>query len=63
MSDRLLDIKEASQVLGVPVGTLYAWRKRKRHETGDAPKSFKVGRSIKYRQSVLEEWLKTREAA
>jgi predicted DNA-binding transcriptional regulator AlpA len=48
----LLGIDQVSKLLDVPVATLRYWR-----HLGKGPKSFKVGRRIRYwRQDVLE-WL------
>lgn len=48
----LLGITEVSEMLNVPVATLRYWR-----HLGKGPRSFKVGRRIRYwRQDVLE-WL------
>ena len=53
MADRLLTIKEAAEVLGRPVATLYDWRYR---NTG--PKSARLnGGKVYYRESDLEAWI------
>ena len=53
----LIDIKEASRLLGdVPVKTLYEWRSR-----GDGPPSFRVGRHVRYRPEAIEAWLQSLE--
>jgi len=50
--DRLLTVEEVAEWLGVPVGTIYAWRYR---STG--PASYKVGRHVRFRPSDVEQWL------
>lgn len=55
MSDGLmgaLDTEAAAEFLNVTVGTLWTYRHR---QTG--PASFRVGRSVFYRISDLEEWI------
>jgi excisionase family DNA binding protein len=48
--------KEAAAILGVTTGTLQVWRSTGRY----AIPFIKVGRLVKYRRSVLEEWLDSR---
>jgi len=53
--DRLLDlltIREAADVLGVPVKTLYNWRAQSK-----GPRSFRVGRSIRFTRTDLAAWI------
>lgn len=62
--DRLLSPREAAELLGVREGTLAAWRCRgKKLPPGErrGPPSLTVGRSVKYRESVLNAWLSARE--
>lgn len=54
----LLDPPRVSEHLGVPIGTLYAWRHR-----GVGPPSIKVGRHIRYRVADVEQWLDDQKAA
>jgi predicted DNA-binding transcriptional regulator AlpA len=42
--DRLLTITDLSEMLGVPVDTLYGWR---------------IGRHVRYRRAAVEAWLDT----
>lgn len=51
-SGDLLTPDELAAKLRVKVGTLYAWRNRR---TG--PPSLKVGGSVRYRRSDVDEWL------
>jgi excisionase family DNA binding protein len=50
--ERLLTVEEVAEWLGVPVGTIYAWRYR---STG--PASYKVGRHVRFRRVDVEHWL------
>lgn len=50
--ERLLTVEEVAEWLGVPVGTIYAWRYR---STG--PASYKVGRHVRFRRPDVEQWL------
>lgn len=52
--EHLLTAQEVSDYLGVPVGTCYAWRYKR-----VGPRSIKVGRHLRYRQSDVEAWLAT----
>lgn len=54
-SDRLMTLVELSEMLGVPAGTLYAWRHR-----GEGPPGYRLGRHVRYRRSLVEAWLSTR---
>lgn len=55
MDDRLLDVSEVAELLGVPVATLRWWL-----HIGTAPDHFKLGRHVKFRRSEVERWLETR---
>lgn len=50
--DEMLDIHEAALFLRVPEGTLRYWR-----HLGIGPRSFKVGRHVRYWRSDLILWL------
>lgn len=52
----LLGEKEAAEILGVTSGTLQVWRSTGRY----AIPFIKVGRLVKYRLGVLEEWIESR---
>lgn len=56
--DRLWSIEDLSEFLGVPVPTLYRWR-----TTGYGPKGVRIGRYVRYRQEVVDSWLKSLEGA
>lgn len=53
--DRLLTTDEVARYLGVPVQTLYAWRHK-----GIGPRSFRVGRFVRYRHEDVQIWLRER---
>ena len=50
--ERLMTLAELSDLLGVPIGTLYAWRCR-----GEGPAGYRIGRHVRYRRSVVEAWI------
>lgn len=52
--DQLMDTKQLSTFLQVPVETVRRWRKQRPME---GPAYVKVGRGVRYRRSVVEEWL------
>lgn len=52
MSRRLLSTVQVSDEIGVPVTTLRYWRSR-----NEGPRSFKVGRGVRYREGDVDEWL------
>jgi excisionase family DNA binding protein len=54
---QLLSIHELSELLRIPVPTIYRWR-----STGDGPKGIRVGRHIRYAVSDVLEWLEVRKS-
>lgn len=52
--DPLLSIEEVSEILGVPVRTLYAWRQR---AEVIGPRAIRVGRHLRYRPTDVDAWL------
>ena len=52
MSARLLSPADLSEMLGVPVPTLYGWRCR-----GEGPMGYGIGCHVRYRRSVVEAWI------
>jgi predicted DNA-binding transcriptional regulator AlpA len=54
-ADPLLTEKHLSRMLSISPRTLQAWRMR-----GFGPAFVRIGRSIRYRQSVLTEWMKSK---
>ena len=53
-SERLMTLLEVSQLLGVPVATLYSWRHRREGPTG-----YRIGRHVRYRRAAVEAWIET----
>lgn len=51
-------VVQLSDYLGVPVQTIYDWRSRK-----VGPPACKVGRFLRYRESVVIAWLDDQTAA
>ena len=49
-----MTLLEVSQLLGVPVATLYRWRHR-----GEGPTGYRIGRHVRYRRAVVEAWIET----
>jgi excisionase family DNA binding protein len=52
--ERLMTLTGLSDMLGVPVATLYGWRHR-----GEGPRGYRVGRHVRYRRVEVEDWLRT----
>lgn len=50
--DELLTITEVAEILRVPVATLRYWRHR-----GEGPRSFRVGRAVRYWHDEVIAWL------
>lgn len=50
--DEMLTLQEACAFLRVPEGTLRYWR-----HLGAGPRSFKIGRHVRYWRSELVRWL------
>ncbi|MCB1467593.1 MAG: helix-turn-helix domain-containing protein [Rhizobiaceae bacterium] len=57
-SDIYLKEGQVVELLGLPVRTLQSWRLR-----GGGPEFYKIGRSVRYKRSDLEEWLASRKAS
>jgi excisionase family DNA binding protein len=53
--ERLLTVSDLSEMLGIPVDTLYGWRHR-----GQGPQGYRVGRHVRYRRASVEAWLESR---
>jgi excisionase family DNA binding protein len=51
-SERLMTLLEVSQLLGVPVATLYRWR-----HCGEGPSDYRIGRHVRYRRAAVEAWI------
>jgi excisionase family DNA binding protein len=50
--DKLMSLRDVSEMLGIPVHTLYRWR-----HNGDGPAGYRVGRHVRYRREAVEAWL------
>jgi predicted DNA-binding transcriptional regulator AlpA len=51
-NDQLLTITEAAELLRAPVATLRYWR-----HLGTGPRSFRVGRGVRYWRHEILDWL------
>lgn len=51
-SDELLTIDEAAAIVRAPVATLRYWR-----HMGTGPRSFRVGRAVRYWRTEVLHWL------
>ena len=51
--DRLLREREVSEMLGVAIATLHAWRR-----VGKPPAFIRLGRSVRYRLSDLQQLIR-----
>lgn len=49
---KLLSIDDLSDVLGVPVNTLYQWRTK-----GYGPTGLRVGKYVRYRPGDVQAWV------
>jgi excisionase family DNA binding protein len=52
--ETLWEIEQVAEYLGVPVQTLYAWRKRRY-----GPPAGRVGRHLRYDPATVREWFKS----
>ena len=50
--EKLLDISEVSDIIGVQINTLYSWIHQKRIPY------IKIGRLVKFKPSDIDAWLK-----
>ena len=50
--DKLLTLQEVAVVVRVPVATLRYWR-----HVGTGPRSFRIGRSVRYWRTEVFAWL------
>jgi excisionase family DNA binding protein len=53
--DKLMSLTDVSEVLGIPIQTLYCWRSK-----GGGPAGYRVGRHVRYRREAVEAWLERR---
>jgi excisionase family DNA binding protein len=54
LTEPLMTLPELSEMLGVPIETLYGWRHR-----GEGPIGYRIGRHVRYRRAAVEDWLET----
>jgi len=59
VEQRLMTRAEVAQLLRIPEMTLKAWRER----GIDGPRSFKVGKAVRYRREEVDRWLAQQEAS
>jgi excisionase family DNA binding protein len=52
MEDRMLTLPQVAERLQVPLSTLYSWRYQ-----GQGPPAYRMGRSVRVRESELEAWI------
>ncbi len=55
--EKLWEIQDVSDYLGIPIGTLYQWRHRRK-----GPRAAKVGRHLRYDPAEVRAWFQ-RQAA
>jgi excisionase family DNA binding protein len=55
--EKLWEIADVSDYLGIPVGTLYQWRHRRK-----GPPAAKVGRHLRYDRADVEAWFREQAA-
>ena len=53
--ERLLSVADLSEMLGVPIHTLYRWR-----QDGRGPEGYRVGKHVRFRRAAVEAWLEGR---
>lgn len=56
--ERLLSPVEVSDLLGVPVKTLYRWSYLRRHGAEAGPECLTVGRHLRYRPQAIRDYLR-----
>ena len=49
-----MTLAELSEMLGIPINTLYGWRCRCEGAPG-----YRIGRYVRYRRPAVEAWLET----
>jgi predicted DNA-binding transcriptional regulator AlpA len=54
----MVTTKELAELIGVPIGTLNNWR-----SIGRGPRSFRLGRSVKYVVADVAAWLEQQQQA
>jgi len=56
--DRFLNIKQLSEIIGLAEQTIY----NRVNTGGDLPPTIKLGRSLRWRESNVEEWMNSKQA-
>ncbi len=56
--EALLTVEDLAEMLRLPKRTLYSWRLN-----GEGPASIPMGRTLRYRLSVVNEWLDSLQSA
>jgi excisionase family DNA binding protein len=54
----LLTTRQLAARLGVPASTIHFWRTK-----GTAPRAFKLGKELRFREDDVVEWLEAKRAA
>jgi excisionase family DNA binding protein len=57
-NDELKTTEELAERLRISTSTLRRWR-----SNGEGPKFIRVGKKVRYRQSDVEDWLSSQDAA
>ncbi|WP_328447609.1 helix-turn-helix domain-containing protein [Streptomyces sp. NBC_00386] len=52
LPERYLTPADVAELLGVPVETLYQWRRKR-----SGPPAFRVGRHLRYDPVLLRQWI------
>ena len=55
---KLLSVEDLSDILGIPVNTLYQWRTK-----GYGPPGVRIGRHLRYRPDDVNAWLNEQAVA
>lgn len=58
LTRRALTVQELSEATGIPLGTLRYWR-----HCGIGPKSYTIGRSVRYDADDVDTWIEGQKAA
>ncbi|MSV82288.1 MAG: helix-turn-helix domain-containing protein [Actinobacteria bacterium] len=56
-TERLITVEELSELLRVPVRTIYRWQ-----QVRTGPKAIRVGRDLRFRPTAVTEWLVEQES-
>jgi len=52
VSEPLLSVEDLAALLGVPIGTVYAWNHK-----GVGPRRVHLGKHVRFRRSDVDGWL------